>query len=178
MEKAAEGKKLGVSLPGLNQYDIIAPALARDMSTQKVFLQTASPEALERFVKVCAASGLTVSFTNNTRSENDAWGGWKGGLEMEQAAVGAINAHIGSMSSASISPDLSIWTQLLQWVFGPDGQPLGVSSFCCPTETCRHTKGGSNSMQLAAERSVLESPTAFASTRKLCKERSHGGHKT
>ena len=174
VEKAAEGKRLGVTIPGLEAYDVIGPALARDLGTKKIFLQTASPEALTRFEKVCAAAGLQLSYTRNTRSENDAWGGWKGGLEMEQAAVAAVNAHIGSQSLVSISPELSIWTQLLGWVFGPDGQPMGVSSFCCPADTCRRTSGGSNSLQLAAAGSVIEPSTALAETRKLCKEKVRG----
>jgi len=172
VEKSKEGEKLGVSLPGLPAYDYMVSALANDLGARKVFLQTASPLALERFSSFAASNRLELAYTNNSRSQNDAWGGWKGGLEMEQAAVAAINAHIGSQSVVSISPDLSLWTQFLNWVHGADGAPMVWSSFCCPAEQCkaRITRGGSNSMQLVATPRVLGGE-GLPTTRAKCKER-------
>ena len=163
-------------LPDLPAYDAIATALADDLGTRKVFLQTASPLALERFASFAASNQLQLSFTNNTRSENDAWGGWKGGLEMEQAAVAAINSHVGAQSVASVSPELSLWTLLLGWVYGRDGHAMAYTSFCCPSESCkaRSTRGGSNSLQVAAAPSVFRKLSA---TRAKCKERAAGPSK-
>ena len=174
VEKTKEGTRLGVALPGLPAYDVVADALARDLGTRKIFLQTASPVALARFASFAVANRLELAFTNNTRSENDAWGGWQGGLEMEQAAVAAVNAHVGAQSAVSVSPALSIWTLFLGWVFGGDGQPMSASTVCCPAATCRHTtKGGSNSLEIVAAPAVFRA--GLGETRKQCFERSYRG---
>ena len=53
---------------------------------------------------------------------------------MEQAAVGAINAHIGSQAGVGVGPELSIWTHFLAWTFeGLPGQTIGASRVL-PTE--------------------------------------------
>ena len=167
VEKQKEGEKLGVVLPSLDAYDTLSAALAADMGTKKVFLQTASPIALVRFENFCSTNGLQLSYTNNSRSENDAWGGWKGGSEMEQAAVGAINAHIGSQASVSVSPELSIWTHFLAWTFeGLPGQTIGASRVCCPLKTCRPTRSGSRMLHVFATNALLKS--GIATTRREC----------
>ena len=117
VEKEKEGQKLGVHLPLLPAYDVMIGALADDLGTRSVWLQTSSSMALERFVGVAREKQLKLFFTNNSRSENDAWGGWKAGVEMEQATVGAVNAHMSSLSVASVSADLSLWTNFLSWNF-------------------------------------------------------------
>ena len=168
VEKQREGEKLGVVLPGLAAYDVISSALANDLGKPKVFLQTASPVALEHFAAYCHASGLELFYTNNSRSENDAWGGWKGGSEMEQAAVGAINAHIGSQAAASVSPELSLWTQFVGWTFdGPPEQTVGASRICCPS-TCAPRKSGSGMLQLVAASRFLRDNLVL--TKKHCNE--------
>ena len=60
VEKSKEGQKLGVALPGLEAYDVAAETLADDLGVRKVFLQTASPVALERFVQFA----MTLAMTN------------------------------------------------------------------------------------------------------------------
>ena len=170
VEKSKEGQKLGVSLPTLPSYEPISTALAQDVGTRKIFLQTASPEALERYANFSAANNLELSYTSNSRSENDAWGGWKGGLEMEQATVAAVNAHIGSQGAVSVSPELSIWTHLLSWVFGPDGKPMRATSFCCQPGPCHRTSGGSYSLQVVSSPHLLRAG-GLSNTRSQCKER-------
>ena len=131
IEKQQEGKRLGVGLPSLEAYGNLSRALAADLGTPKVFLQTASPVALQHMTAVARMHRLELSFTNNSRSEHDAWGGWMNGTEMEQAAVAAINAHVGSQAIVSVSPTLSLWTNFLYLSFGLDGEALNTSSFCC-----------------------------------------------
>ena len=114
VEKAAEGKKLGASLPGLEAYHPLAAALAGDLSTRNIFLQTASPVGLENFLSFARKEMLTVSFTDNPRSEHDSWGGWMAGSEMMQSAVGAVNAYISTRAAVTASPGISIWTQFLR----------------------------------------------------------------
>ena len=170
VEKQKEGSKLGVKLPDLPAHDTLSVALAADFRTRKVFLQTASPVALEHFASSCKANGLELSFTNNSRSENDAWGGWKGGYEMEQALVGAVNAHIGAQAVVSVSAELSLWTHFLAWTYtGPPGETLGVSRACCPAPTCRLAKNsGSGIFQIFAAGRALQAGVAV--TKKECKE--------
>jgi hypothetical protein len=169
VEKSKEGQRLGVSLPDLEAYDVIAETLASDLGVRKVFLQTASPLALERFQQFTASHGLKLSYTNNTRSQNDAWGGWKGGLEMEQAAVAAINAHIGAQSVASVTPDLSLWTLFLSWTYGADGQSVASSSFCCG-EHCKKMKSGSGAMTIFSAPNVFDEK-GLPTLRTRCRER-------
>lgn len=171
VEKTKEGKGLGVSLPTISAYEPLALGLSQDLDTKRVFLQTASPDALAQFATFAASNGLELSFTNNTRSEHDAWGGWKGGVEMEQAAVAAVNAHIGSLSAASVSPELSLWTQYLNWQFASDGMPVQSGSFCCPPDPCHKTKGGSFSNQIVGAPQIFHTGHQMVATRAKCKER-------
>ena len=166
VEKQKEGDKLGVTLPSLDAYDMLSVALAADTGIKQVFLQTASPVGLERFSAFCRAQGLQLAYTNNSRSENDAWGGWKGGSEMEQAAVGAINAHIGSMAAVSVSPELSLWTQFLSWTFeGPSRETVGALRICCPIH-CRQSRGGTRMLQAFAAERLLQD--GLTTTKKDC----------
>lgn len=113
-EKAAEGKRLKVELPALRAYHPLAEALANDTGFRDIFLQTASPVALADFERFSRHHGFGVSYTDNSRSENDAWGGWQHGSEMEQAAVGAVNAYVGTQAAVIVSPELSLWTDFLR----------------------------------------------------------------
>lgn len=171
VEKQQEGARLHVALPGLEAYNVMSVALAADLGVRKIFLQTASPEALNAFAAFCGRNGLELSYTNNSRSENDAWGGWKVGAEMEQSTVAAVNSYIGSRAAASVSPELSLWTHLLSWTFGPDGQPFASTRICCPHE-CRIQHSGSNMMEVATAPSVLGS--AMQRMRKDCREQHVG----
>ena len=170
VEKEVEGQRLGVSLPGLDAYSILGPALAADSGTRKLFVQTASPVGLASFASVCREHDLELSYTNNTRSENDAWGGWKGGVEMEQAAVAAINAHIGSQALISISPVLSLWTNFLWFSYGHDSH-VARTNLCCPQDACSKNKmkGGSKSFEAATTGDQLRA-NKLHTTRLLCRE--------
>lgn len=169
VEKQAEGQRLGVQLPGLDAYGVLSNALADDLGKRKVFVQTASPIALNQFSAFCSQHNIEVSYTNNSRSENDAWGGWNAGAEMEQAAVAAINAHIGSQALISVSPSLSLWTNFMYLSFGPDGQTPLKASMCCEGEgsACKKMRGGSRSFELHASPALRSNP--LSSTTKKCK---------
>ena len=169
VEKHKEGQKLGVSLPELPEYDTLSSALAADVKTNQIFLQTASPVALDHYAGYCAKHGLVVSFTNNSRSENDAWGGWQGGAEMEQALVAAVNAHVGSQAAVSVSPDLSLWTHFLSWVFGPTDAELGTVRVCCPPAKCHSLRGGSHVSQLIGASALVRGGGGLVQTRAGCK---------
>jgi hypothetical protein len=170
VEKQKEGQKLGVQLPALDAYNVLSAALSADLGLKSVFLQTASPVAIESFGTFCRQNSLRLSYTNNSRSENDAWGGWKGGSEMEQAVVAAVNAYIGSQAAVSISPELSLWTLFLGWSFGPSpSAPLtGTSRVCCPRASCGRSHGGSHMIEVVATKDVLRSP--LRAMRERCKE--------
>ena len=176
VEKQAEGARLGVSLPGLDAYDSVGWSLLKDAGTRKLFVQTASPVALLRAISFSAQHQLQLSYTNNSRSENDAWGGWKGGSEMEQAAVAAINAHIGSKALVTVSPELSLWTNFLSFSFGEDGQRIASKSVCCPLERCKGTatRGGSHMLNLCAS-PALFAPGRLTETHSACRWRAEKG---
>jgi len=131
VEKQAEGQRLGVQLPSLEAYSMLSQSLANDLMTRKLFVQTASPVALTAITEASHKHGLELSYTSNNRSENDAWGGWNAGAEMEQAAVAAVNAHVGAQALVSVSPSLSLWTNFLWLSFGADGDQPAKTSLCC-----------------------------------------------
>jgi hypothetical protein len=139
VEKAAEGKKLKVELPALRAYHPLSKALAEDTGLRSFFLQTASPAALADFSQFARNRNLNISYTDNPRSENDAWGGWQHGSEMEQATVGAVNAYIGTRAAVIASPSLSIWTEFLRRttspILLPDGSQYlpGLLARCPPS---------------------------------------------
>ena len=89
---------------------------------------------------------------------------------MEQATVGAVNAHMSSLSVASVSADLSLWTNFLSWNFGPDGKPMGYSSFCCPADIHKCTRGGTNAMTVFSS-TAANAAGQLEQTRKKCKEK-------
>lgn len=169
VEKQAEGQRLGVQLPSLEAYGALSKSLADDLGTRKVFVQTASPLALERIAAVCREHRLELSYTNNSRSENDAWGGWNAGAEMEQAAVAAVNAHVGAQALVSVSPTLSLWTNFLYLSFGPDGQLPAKTSLCCDEAKCKSMRGGTRTFELHTTAARL-SAGELRATRKQCKE--------
>ena len=114
VEKLAEGKRLGATLPALSAYHPLAESLATDAGTRKIFLQTASVVGLEDFTSFASKQKLKVFYTDNPRSEHDSWGGWLIGAEMMQSAVGAVNAYISSLAAVTASPGISLWTDFLR----------------------------------------------------------------
>ena len=113
VEKLAEGKRMGAKLPALQAYHPLATALAADADTRSIFLQTASPAGLDDFTTYASSQQLGVFYTNNSRSEHDAWGGWSIGQEMTQSTVAAVNAYISSLAAVTASPGISLWTHFL-----------------------------------------------------------------
>ena len=170
VEKTAESQRLGVQLPSLEAYGVLSQALADDLGTRMVFVQTASPTALEHIVSVGRKHGLTLVYTNNSRSDNDAWGGWNAGAEMEQATVAAVNAHIGSRALASVSPILSLWTNFLWITYGLDVQSPARTTLCCDEGTrCSKMRVGSRTFDVFLQPSHHHA-NALGATRKVCRE--------
>lgn len=185
-EKRDEAARHAFALPESESYAILAAAVAADLQLKRVFVQVASPSELRAFVRDLSGGGaLAVHYTNNSRSEHDAWGGWQAGVEMEQALIAAVNAYIGTQAAASISPEVSMWTPFLGWLFGAsdggagtsDGKwstLLAASRLCCPasSSTCRSVNGRASSshvLQLLAESSLLRGGRLLA-TRARCRE--------
>jgi len=136
VEKAAEGKKLGVGLPELSAYHPLAKALAQDVGTHKIFLQTASPVGLQDFAAFARKQALEVSYTDNPRSEHDSWGGWQHGTEMLQSAIGAVNAYVASHAAITASPFISIWTEFLRYTVPWDqGTTATIKARCPPSRS-------------------------------------------
>lgn len=126
-------------MPTIQAYMDVTESLARRLQLSSVFVQTASPSSLHAFDELAHTAGLTVNFTNNSRSEHDSWGGWKSGQEMEGLMVGVVNAYIASRADVIVSPSISAWTKFLEHVApsttrersGLPIQPRRVVSFCC-----------------------------------------------
>lgn len=114
-EKAAELARHGVSAPPSASLHELALSVGKQLGLRRLFVQTASPSALTALKGFANATRYfrRIAYTNNQRSENDAWGGWASGSEMGQAAVAAVNLHIGASAGALIGPEGSLWTGLV-----------------------------------------------------------------
>lgn len=157
-EKERESASFGVKLPPLGAYDTASDLLAADVGTRHIFLQTASPLALANFSFHAVRQALTLSYTDNPRSEHDSWGGWQAGGEMAQATVAAVNAQVGSQAAAFLSPTNSIWTYFISMLMSSDdiasagmvgagsgrniGGTLDRYQLCCPPATCQRLSSG------------------------------------
>ena len=77
-----------------------------------------------------------VSFTNNSRSAHDAWGGWQqGGGQLESALVAAVNALVAARARVFVSPRLSAWTLFVQRLSATDEPPqAAVVPVCCAAQ--------------------------------------------
>ena len=112
-------------LPSDADYHFIAQALAKVVGTRAVFVQTANPESLEAFRLFAARHGLTLSHTDNPRSQKDTEGGRFADLSMVHGVVAAVNLVIGQHSGAFLSLRESMWNQLsLTLLSRPATQPL------------------------------------------------------
>jgi hypothetical protein len=114
-EKAAEvWERQGVKLPSVDDYFELARGISRQLAHPRLLVQTSSPSALRDFARRTDEAGLELSFTNNTRSEHDHWGGWIPSGQMESTVVAAVNLHIASASaSVFLSLKMSAWTALV-----------------------------------------------------------------
>ena len=137
-EKAKEVAQSGRVMPTVEGYSVLALAVARSTGYHRVFVQTANPGALLNFSQLCR-SKIKVSYTNNPRTDHDSWGGWVNDTDVisQQAAAGAVNAHIASHAAVLISPSISIWTIFLGYLMeagkGNSRRPskLFVTSYLC-----------------------------------------------
>ena len=104
-------------LPDLGVYLPAAESAIRRHNATTLFLQTATPVALERVSRWCNESGTRLAYTENARSKNDLWmSGTKQNRSGERASVvaQAVNALIASRSTVFISPAVSMWTIFVQ----------------------------------------------------------------
>ena len=128
VEKSTETRRFRYKMPVIDDYAASAEALSRAIQMQQVHIQTSSAVALANFTLRTsslrlAARGppLTLSYTDNPRSEHDTWGGWqKDKDETMDGTVAAVNAFIARHAAVLIAPRLSSWTNFLlilhQWL--------------------------------------------------------------
>ena len=90
---------------------------------------------------------------------------------MEQAAVAAINAHIGSLAVVSVSPELSLWTNFLWLSYGPDGASAASAAICCPLDSCAPSKmrGGSRTLTTFCSSPEQFQPAKLGETNRQCR---------
>ena len=133
-EKRVELKRHGHGTPPVAAYHSLAHSLATATGEMRVLLQTSSDQALSAFSKLAEASGLRLSFTDNARSDNDAWDGWRRGQrEGEQGAIAAVNLHMASSAAVFIGPLASSWTHLVAHTMHERSVPLLYP--CCRCRT-------------------------------------------
>ena len=147
-EKNTEARQFKYKMPVVDDYAASAEALSRAIHMQRVHIQTSSAVALANFTVLTsslrlAARGvpLTLSYTDNPRSEHDTWGGWgKDKDETVDGTVAAVNAFMARHAAVLIAPRLSSWTTFLlilhQW--------LNVSSLVAPAAVLSKPQGGSS----------------------------------
>ena len=129
VEKAVEvaGRNRGTELPSVAAYFQLARGIAMQLSQPRLLVQTSSPSALRDFTRRADADGLELTFTNNTRSEHDNWGGWSPSGQMESTIVAAVNLRVASAAAVFISMKQSAWTGLV----GAQGKWGARHSICC-----------------------------------------------
>jgi len=110
-------KERGGGLPGLGAYVPAAESALRRHNASTLFLQTATPLAVDHVTSWCARSGVRLAYTENQRSTHDLWmSGNRTNRAGERASVVAqsVNALIASRSTVFISPAVSMWTIFVQ----------------------------------------------------------------
>ena len=68
-------RERGAALPGLNAYFPATAVALRRANSSTVFLQTATPIALERMTSWTAERHVALSYTRSERAEHDLWVG-------------------------------------------------------------------------------------------------------
>ena len=138
-EKQHEVGRGGKRLPNVREYTRLTQLAVHATGLRDVFVSTAHPHALDEFVAWAREQNLSVSYTQNPRSETDAWGGWSSDEEGTaiQSATAAVNYYLSSHAAMLISPSLSIWTPFLVHAMGYDAH--------APPETAPRVAGGTNS---------------------------------
>ena len=139
-EKAAEIRRLrqGFRMPRLLLYFDLTQALASRLGQRAVFLQTASPRAVDNFSSWAARPqvNLSLSYTDNPRSEHDTWGGWQtDDSTIMTGSIVAAERAVARRAAAVISPANSAWTSFLTLTAGPQARAF---SFCCRCAVRQH----------------------------------------
>lgn len=105
-------------LPRPEAYALVAASLAGATNLSDVFVQTSNPWALKRLAAVLPAAEppLAPSWTNNTRTEHDAWGGRGNSTSaaMEAGVVAAVNLYVASRAPLFVSLSASMWNRLVE----------------------------------------------------------------
>mmetsp|Transcript_36214 Transcript_36214/g.82971 ORF Transcript_36214/g.82971 Transcript_36214/m.82971 type:complete len:398 (-) Transcript_36214:22-1215(-) len=110
-------KERGVGLPPLEAYLPAAQSAMRRHNISTIFLQTATPIALEHVAKWCNETNTRLVYTENERTTHDLWmTGTRQDRSGERASVvaQAVNALIASRATVFISPAVSMWTIFVQ----------------------------------------------------------------
>jgi hypothetical protein len=113
------------TLPKLANYTAATELVLANMTAASsgVLVQTANGDLLKRFTQWARDRGIPVCVTNNRRSAvgvvaHDSWGGNNSSAVMEEAAIAAVNGHLGSLSGTFISPRSSQWTGFVSRLMG------------------------------------------------------------
>lgn len=115
LEKQQEGRR--GSLPKPEAYARVAASLGSATNLTHAFVQTASPSALSALAAALLSGhrSLAPSWTNNTRSEHDNWGGRdaSAAVSMESGVTAAVNLYIAAHAPLFVSLSASMWNHLV-----------------------------------------------------------------
>ena len=118
----SKAKERGNGMPKLDVYVPAAAAALKKYNVTKLFLQTATPAAIQAVANWCNASGIELSYTDNERASFDLWvvpreGGRplsdRSG-ERSSVVAQAVNSLVASRAKSFISPAQSMWTNFVQ----------------------------------------------------------------
>ena len=134
----------------------VSQRVAAQLGVRRVFLQTSSASAAIAYSSAATSLGLTVSYTENRRSEHDEWGGWSNGTNaiILQGTVAAVNLYIASQAAALASPSMTSWTRFLEAGMPPSDPeivpppPLQLL-LCC---RCTRHDGGAGDLTVLVPR--------------------------
>ena len=164
-EKNRELRKYNHGLVPRAVWPKVSQRVAAQLGVRRVFLQTSSASAAISYSSAATSLGLTVSYTENRRSEHDEWGGWSNGTNaiILQGTVAAVNLYIASQAAALASPSMTSWTRFLEAGMPSDPEiapppPLQLS-LCC---RCTRHDGGAGDLTVLVPRQGHEDVQALA----------------
>ena len=126
-----KNRERGKQMPPFASYPAAADAAMAAANVSRVFLQTATPSALESMTVWAAKGGTHLSYTQSDRAEHDLWmiqnrneSGCIGNYsrakscrtqagERSSVVAQAVNALIASRSRVFVSPTASMWTMFI-----------------------------------------------------------------
>ena len=170
-EKDRELRKYNHGLVPRAVWPNVSQRVAAQLGVRRVFLQTSSASAAIAYSSAATSLGLTVSYTENRRSEHDEWGGWSNGTNaiILQGTVAAVNLYIASQAAALASPSMTSWTRFLE--AGMPGNPAKFAplpplqlSLCC---RCTRHDGGAGDLTVLVPRQGHEDVLALATLEAL-----------